>query len=121
MDKIFLGKIGEDCAEQFLQAQNYRTIKRNFRCRFGEIDLIALDGNTVVFVEVKTRRSDTFGTPQDSVTYSKKRKLLHTAIHFLQTFSRTHHSGWRMDLIAVELDRHNGTSLINHFKNILNG
>ncbi len=71
-----VGKAGEDNAVKYLQKQGYRILERNFRCRFGEIDLIARDKGVLVFIEVKTRRSRAFGPPAMAVTPEKQRHLI---------------------------------------------
>jgi len=81
-----LGKRGEDIAITFLKKQKYRILQRNFRTHLGEIDIIAQDGDTVVFVEVKTRERDTFGEPFESVNYHKKRRLIKVASIYLKRF-----------------------------------
>jgi len=124
MNKIEIGKFGEKYAADFLRSQGYRILTTNFRARFGEIDLIALDilnSRQLVFVEVKTRTDESFGLPQESVTYSKKTKLLKTALHFLSVSREKTYSGWRIDVIAVKLDEQYRLKDINHFKNIFNG
>lgn len=123
MDKIQLGKFGEQYAENFLLSQNYLTIAKNYRCRFGEIDIIAVDNSNrqLVFVEVKTRRSNLFGEPGEAVDYKKKVKILKTALHFLGTARQKLHAVWRGDVIAVKLDRQYRLREIQHFKNIFDG
>jgi len=123
MNKQDIGKLGEKYAEKLLISQNYRIVCRNFRSRFGEIDLVAEDLSIreIAFVEVKTRSSDLFGEPQDSVGHSKKMKLLKTALYFLNSSSRNNHFGWRVDVIAVKLSKLEKSPEITHFKNIFNG
>lgn len=118
-----IGKIGEKYAEKFLASKNYRIIERNFRTREGEIDLIVFDYSSreIVFVEVKTRTSDRFGEPQDSVNYFKKQKILKTALHFLNSSRVNHSLSWRVDVIAVKLNKQEKLVEINHFKNIFDG
>ena len=77
------GSEAERCAEEFLLRHNLVLLQRNYRCRFGEIDLIMRDGITVVFVEVRMRGSQNFGGAVSSITLSKQRKLLRTARHYL--------------------------------------
>ncbi|MEW9899416.1 YraN family protein [Chitinivorax sp. PXF-14] len=79
------GPAAEAAAALFLQQQGLRIVERNYRCRFGEIDLIARDGNTLVFVEVKARASGDFGGARYSITGAKQRKLWTTAQHYLAT------------------------------------
>jgi len=81
-----LGKRGEDIAISFLKKNKYRILERNFRTPLGEIDIIAQDGDTIVFVEVKTRENPLFGEPFESVNYYKKKKLIRVASLYLKRF-----------------------------------
>lgn len=83
------GERGEALAAAFLQQQGLAIAARNYRCRFGEIDLIARDGETVVFVEVRSRANDAFGGAAASITGAKQARLLKTARHYLTTLSST--------------------------------
>ncbi|MBI1991560.1 MAG: YraN family protein [Betaproteobacteria bacterium] len=82
------GRHAENLAALFLQQQGLKLVARNYRCRFGEIDLIAREGNTLVFVEVRMRASDQFGGAAASITAGKRRKLLRTARHYLAGATR---------------------------------
>jgi len=82
------GADAENLAAAFLQQQGLRLVARNYRCRFGEIDLIAREGATLVFVEVRMRASARFGGAAASITAAKRRKLLRTARHYLSGASR---------------------------------
>lgn len=98
-----LGRWGEDYAARHLEAAGYTLVARNWRCREGEIDLIFRDGETVVFVEVKTRRGRAFGAPEEALTPQKAQKLLDLG----QQYAADHDLdgvAWRIDLVAVELD-----------------
>jgi len=77
------GACGEDAACSFLKKNKYKIIDRNYRCAYGEIDIIAKKGEDLVFVEVKTRSSDKFGTPAQAVTYYKKQNIVRTAQFYL--------------------------------------
>ena len=77
------GKCGEDYAAQYLKVHGYKILERNYKNKIGEIDIIAKRKNTLVFVEVKTRKSNEFGTPAQAVTYYKKQKIVNTAKHYL--------------------------------------
>ena len=78
-----LGSIGEDAAAAWYVARGYEIVDRNWRVREGEIDLVVRSGRTIVFCEVKTRSSDRFGTPEESVTVSKQRRLRTLAARWL--------------------------------------
>ncbi|MDI7275333.1 MAG: YraN family protein [Anaerolineae bacterium] len=100
-----LGRRGEDLAASYLEAQGCRIVARNYRCPLGEADLVVRDGECLVFVEVRTRRGDQWGTPEESVTRPKQARMLQVAEHYLAE----HHAwdaDWRIDLVAVDLDAH---------------
>jgi putative endonuclease len=78
------GAFGESIATDYLSENGYRVIERNFSCRSGEIDIIALHGDTVAFIEVKTRSSERFGLPSEAVSTAKQRKIVKTALYYLQ-------------------------------------
>ena len=80
-----LGKIGEEFAANLLELQGYRILERNFRCRMGEIDLIAEKDGEISFVEVKTRRSARFGMPAEAVGAEKQRRMRRTAEFYLKS------------------------------------
>lgn len=100
------GRIGEDFAVNLLRKNNYQVLTRNFRSRFGEIDIIAQDQNTLVFVEVKTRWSKKFGSPEEAITPRKLRHLEKTAYYFKLLNPKTPEA-MRFDVVAVEIE--NGT------------
>lgn len=99
-----LGAFGERVAAAHLEAKGYRIRARNFRCREGEIDIVAEDGDCLVFVEVRTRRGDAFGTPAESVTAAKERRLLTVAKAYLQEHPDVP-ANQRIDVVGVELSR----------------
>ncbi len=78
-----LGALAEDAAADFLTGRGLRLLARNYHCRFGEIDLIMTEGHTLVFVEVRYRRSKSFGGAVESITAAKREKLLRAARHYL--------------------------------------
>ena len=78
-----IGNFGEDKACEFLEKQGITVLKRNFHARCGEIDIIAKDGETIVFAEVKTRISKEYGTPSEFVDFRKQEKIIQTALYYL--------------------------------------
>lgn len=78
------GAAAEQLAADFLQRQGLKLLETNYRCRFGEIDLVCYDQNTLVFVEVRLRGNETYGGAAASITAAKQRKLVLTARHYLQ-------------------------------------
>ena len=83
-DKIKKGRRGEKEAGRFLRKRGFRILEKNYRTRFGEIDIIALDGDTVVFVEVKTRHGDSFGAPGEAVDSRKRLHMTRAASSYLK-------------------------------------
>ncbi len=115
-----LGQWGENVAALHLEGAGYVIVGRNWRCRGGEIDLIARDGETVVFVEVKTRRGNNFGAPEEALTPRKAQKLMtlgqqYIADHELDDVD------WRVDLVAVELDGRGKLLRCDHIPNAVLG
>lgn len=96
------GKKGEEIAVRYLQGRGYRIIERNYRTRWGEIDIVAKDGGTVVFVEVKCRRSDSFGDPQSAVGENKQRKISRMSLAYLKEKS-LYPCDARFDVVAVKM------------------
>jgi putative endonuclease len=99
-----LGRTGERLAAETLIEQGYRILERNFRCRHGEIDLVAEDQHDLVFVEVKTRRGNIFGRPEEAVTLHKQRKLVDVATYYLDLHACSERP-WRIDVVAVQLSK----------------
>ncbi len=99
-----LGESGERVAALLLEARGYRILARNFRTRAGELDLVAEDADGLAFVEVRTRRGDAFGTPEESITPRKRTRLMTLALEFLQAHPQYADCAWRIDLVAIQLD-----------------
>ncbi len=100
MEKKELGKKGEAIALQFLKKKGYRILEKNYMCKLGEIDLIAQEKDTLAFVEVKTRRSTTFGPPQMAVGQKKQEQMSKAALHFLKE-RRLEEAKARFDVVAI--------------------
>jgi len=115
VDNRSLGARGEDIAAAFLKGQRFTIIERNFRCKMGEVDIIARDGKTVVFVEVKTRRSEAYGPPQAALTPFKQRQISKAALAWL-AHKRLHEASARFDVIAILLREHQ-VPAIEHIRN----
>jgi putative endonuclease len=97
-----LGQLGEQMAADRLTGLGYQIVERNYRCPAGEIDLVARRDDRWVFVEVRTRRGDRFGSPEESVTPRKRLHLLASAQHYLQDHDGLD-SDWRIDAVAIVL------------------
>lgn len=97
------GNEGEDLASRYLQGKGYRIVERQWRCVYGEIDLICDMEGELIFVEVKSRHDKTYGYPEEAVTPTKRRHLAVCAEEYLES----HHYAdipWRVDVIAIEFD-----------------
>ncbi len=115
-----LGAWGEDMAAQALEAKGYEILERNWRCSHGEIDLVAQAGQTVVIVEVKTRRGRTMGAPEAGLTPYKSNKLMQLGEIYVQE-NDLRDMNWRIDLVAVELDRSGKLLRCEHIPNAVLG
>lgn len=109
------GKLGERLAREYLEKQGYRILGAGVRTKFGELDIIARDGETVVFVEVKTRRGDEHGTPEDAVDRRKQQHLSACAHAYLYEHKLLG-SPFRIDIIAIELDESTRKARLRHLK-----
>ncbi len=95
-----LGQAGEQLAASFLKKKGYTIVQRNFRCRAGELDIIAEDGDYLVIVEVKTRSSGSYGSPVEAVDLRKQRQICRTARHYLHQYAIADRN-IRFDVVAV--------------------
>ena len=107
-----VGKIGEELARRYLEEQGFRILETNWRYRRAEIDLIAMDGAVLVFVEVKTRGSDAFGKPEEFVTSHKEKLIVDAAIAYMESIG--HDWELRFDIIAI-LYRNDNDYQLEHF------
>ncbi len=101
-ERLSLGKKGEDLAIAQLRALKYKILERNFKCALGEIDIIAREKDTLVFIEVKTRRTRDFGGPAAAVNARKQRQLSRVALTYLN-MKKLPQIPARFDVVAVEL------------------
>ena len=108
----------EDAAAAYLEGKNYRILQRNFRCRTGEVDLIARDGAFLVFVEVKYRRDEALGAPEEAVSALKQQRIQRTAAWFLNEHRLSPDTACRFDVIAVEGAE---GETVRHIKNAFGG
>lgn len=108
--KQTLGRLGEELASSFLESSGMRVIERNWRCSEAEADLIAMDGDVLVIVEVKTRSTDHFGDPEDSVDERKQLKMIEAAEAYLEESELDPEV--RFDIVSVIFDSR--SHLIKH-------
>lgn len=100
--RIDLGKAGEDEAVSFLNKQGFKILERNYRCCYGEIDIIAMEKGTIVFAEVKTRKTLTYGLPQAAVDFRKQQQISRSAANYTAQ-KKIKNMPLRFDVVAVNL------------------
>ena len=110
------GNLGEEISESFLIESGYTILDKNFRCKIGEIDIIAKDGEYICFVEVKTRYGDLFGRPCEAVTYSKQQKINKVAQMYIMK-KKLLNFFFRFDVIEVILNKDDDSCSIKLIKN----
>ena len=115
MEQQKLGQFGEEQAARYLRRRFYTILERNYRCRFGEIDLIARKGRTVCFVEVKLRSGTEFGLPREAVTPQKQEKLRKTALMYLSQHQLDCPA--RFDVAEVYTGEEGGEARIDYLEN----
>ena len=115
-----LGRRGEELARRRLESLDYTIHARNYRTKHGEIDLVAKHGGTLVFVEVRTKRGGSFGSPEESITQSKRAHLIASAQDYVSNNDMAE-CDWRIDLVAVELDSAGRLRRIEVIENAVEG
>ncbi|MBU3142098.1 YraN family protein [Clostridium sp. CF012] len=110
-----IGTLGEDISENYLKSLGYRILEKNFRCKCGEIDLIATNKGYICFIEVKTRYGTKFGAPAESVILSKQHKIHKTAQVYI-LLKNIIDSNFRFDVIEILLNHDNNGFLVNHIQ-----
>lgn len=118
-DRAGLGRHGEELAAQHLTAKGYDIVARNWRCEAGELDLVARDGENLAFVEVRTRRGQALGSPEESITLAKQVRLIDLAEAYIQAEGWP--GGWRIDVVAIEMDRRGRLLRVDHYENAVTG
>lgn len=116
MNRNPLGQEGEEAAAAFLKSKGLKILERNFRIRGGEIDIVARDGSTVCFTEVKTRRSSTYGPVQESVSFFKKNRLIKAGLFYVAKYNLTD-TNVRFDVVCVTFAR-DGRPQIEWLQNV---
>ncbi|MBU5615253.1 YraN family protein [Geomonas azotofigens] len=110
-----VGGTGESIAATYLKGQGFKIVECNFRCTCGEIDIVARDGRTIVFVEVKCRKNDNYGPPQLAVTPFKQRQISKAALVWLSR-KKLYDAEARFDVVAIVLHEHDLPD-IDHIRN----
>jgi putative endonuclease len=119
-DRRRLGQRGEQLAAERLTGLGYEIVDRNYRCPAGELDLVARFADRWVFVEVRTRRGDRFGSPEESVTPRKRAHLIASAQHYLQAHGALE-TDWRIDAVAIVLSLAGVVERIDVIENAVTG
>ncbi len=114
-----LGQHGENLAAQHLVAKGHEIVARNWRCEAGELDLVSLDGDCLAFVEVRTRRGRSLGSPEESITPTKQARLIALSEAYVQANDWT--GEWRIDVVAVEMDPRGRLLRVDHYENAVPG
>ncbi len=109
-----LGDFGEQVATAHLQRHGYRILERKWRCQAGELDLVAQQGEQIVFVEVRTRRSTMHGMPEESITLHKQHRLITLAYTYLEAHNLGDTTAWRIDVVAIDIDGGGRVMRLNH-------
>jgi putative endonuclease len=115
-EKKEIGSLGERLALEFLRAKGYRIKCVNFRTPFGELDIVATHGSSLVFIEVRTRTTSSLGPPFLSITRMKQVHIIKNALFYLKRYGRTD-SDWRIDVVSVKLDCNRALENIEHIEN----
>jgi putative endonuclease len=116
---IALGAAGERHARTLLERRGYRFIASNWRCTAGEIDIVMADGPELVFIEVKTRRGEASGRAEEAISAAKGRRLLAAGEWFVSTFAEWQQTVWRVDLVAITIDRTGHVVRVTHVENAI--
>jgi len=118
MKRRNVGVLGEKLAGEFLKQRGYHILQTNYRCLEGEIDIVARHRDSLVFIEVRTKKSLKFGSPEESITPTKREKLRAAAYRYQQTHDNLP-SSWRIDVVAIELDQGDRISRIELIENAI--
>ena len=113
-----LGGAGERLTAGWLEARGYRVLAHNWRCAWGELDVIAEEQGELVFVEVKTRRGNAYGAPEEAITASKRAHLIAAAQTYLAEQQREQQP-YRIDVVAVQLDGQGRLVAVRHYRNAI--
>ena len=116
MNRQDTGRLVENLAGNFLKERGYHILETNYRCPHGEIDIIARHEDCLIFIEVRTKTSLEFGSPEESITPTKKERLKAVAAHYRQTHNDLPPS-WHIDFVAVELNQKRQPSRIELIEN----
>lgn len=115
-NKQYVGTKGEDIACEYLQKNGFQILERNYKTKYVEMDIVASKGDELVFVEVRTRTGERFGSPEETIKKDKTKRLQRGAIGYAQ---RKNYKGqYRIDLVCIVLDNKGGVEKVTHYEDI---
>lgn len=117
MNNQAIGLLGEEIAANYLQSSGLSIVEKNFKKRYGEIDIVAKDNDTLVFVEVKTRKGDRFGSPEEAITRWKLQSLIHS-VNYYKLLHPELPKILRIDMVSINLSADHEVKNIKWYKNI---
>jgi putative endonuclease len=120
-DHLKKGQLAENFASEYLKNQGLKRLQTNFACKHGEVDLIMLDDNTLVFVEVRYRQSTDYGHPLETINYAKQQKILKTVQFFLLKHPEYRNHPCRIDAIAIDAHTQKHNDTVQWIKNAIQG
>lgn len=115
-DNLEIGRLGENIAKKYLQDNGYRIIDQNYKTHYAEIDLIANYKEVLVFIEVRTKTGEQFGSPEESINRNKMHKLIKNAEAYV--VRKNYNKQYRIDAVCIVLDKKKEIKRIDHYKNI---
>jgi putative endonuclease len=110
------GDRGEKLAQDYLKKRHFHLLETNYHCPYGEIDIISKYKNMLVFTEVRSKTGTGFGTPEESITRTKRSRIRASAFHYIQNHDKLPQS-WRIDVVAIEMDENGKTTRIELIEN----
>ena len=112
-----IGKKGEEIARKYLENKGYKIIECNYKTKRAEIDIITKYKNTLVFIEVRTRHYESYGTPEETIDYKKRMRLKQNAVAYIHR--RKYNGFYRIDAMCLLIDENQGLRRIDHYENIV--
>lgn len=112
-----IGKIGEEIAKKFLEKQGYKIIEQNYKTKYAEIDLVAKNKKCLIFIEVRTKKGENFGTPEETINKKKMRKLWGNAMAYAAI--KKWSGSFRIDAVCVVLKPDYTVERLNHYESIV--
>ena len=116
MDSASVGKLGENIAQEYLKKKGCDIISRNYRTKYGEIDLIVRKNNILIFVEVRSKTGEQFGTPEDTINKIKMSKIKRNAMAYISR--KKWQDQYRIDAICIILNQDSSIKRLDHYENI---